>query len=103
MVSPVTRDMMREAVRVLEENLDLPAGYYVKLDTQTDNILIANERLGFCVTSLYVKDHPNQSYLRAAQKNLEHLKRVTDDPDLVPRLLRIEEIHAQALQPTQFD
>jgi hypothetical protein len=103
MASSVTCDMMREAMKVLEANLDLPAGYYIKLDTATDNILVLNQRLGFCLTGRYVKDHPNQTYLPAVQKNLEHLKRVTNDPELVPCLLRTEDMERQGRQVTRFD
>lgn len=69
--------IMKRAVGVLRERLPLRAGYYVKLDKKTDNIIIANERLGFCITKHYVEDNP-ETYLESAQIYLAQLVNITD-------------------------
>lgn len=72
---------MQQAATVLQNKLDLPAGYYVKHDKKTDNIIVANEKLGFCVSTVYVRDHPNEGYLEPVKAYLAQLRDITDHPE----------------------
>ncbi len=41
----------------LVDRVKLPAGFHIKIDSRTDNILIHDADVGFAVTSLYCRDH----------------------------------------------
>ena len=76
----MTNETMKRAVRALREHLPISAGYHVRLDKKTGNIIVANERLGFCITKHYIEDHPD-TYLESARICLRQLVDITECPE----------------------
>lgn len=50
------RDMEAVAEQLRRENATLPCGISIWLDRRTNNIVVANDQLGFCVTERAVRD-----------------------------------------------
>jgi hypothetical protein len=61
----------------------LPHGITIKVDPRTDNIIVANEDLGFCVTRRAIADNIHLPLFRPA---LAQLVEILSDPVLMARV-----------------